>query len=69
VARQRMETEGARIATDLLRKARFICACSQGKLRLTDLLDSILRPALTHQHEEALEQIRHPAVSSENTDD
>lgn len=56
-------TVTGRVATELMEMARIVCAHtkdSSGKrLKLTDYLDSILRPAITKDHEEVMARIAH----------
>ncbi len=55
-------TQTVRVDTDLLRKAKLICARRPGRagrtLKLTDYLDSLLRTAIERDYEEALRKIR-----------
>jgi hypothetical protein len=55
-------TATARIAVELLEKARVICAHTKGRggkqLKLTDYLDSLLRKKIESDHAAVLKRIR-----------
>ncbi len=59
-------TRTARVDTELLRLARIVCAHTPGRngkqLKLTDYLDSILRPHITKDYQATMKRVAKEAA-------